>query len=221
MKYFFSPSLMCMNLIELKAQLLTLNEKADFLHVDIMDGHFVKNITLSPLFIEQIKPIAKIPIDAHLMVENPSDYIDVLKQSGADYITVHAETIKGFAFRIIERIKNLGLKVGIALNPATDINEIHYYINRVDKITVMTVDPGFAGQPFIPEMLEKIKKLKELKEKEGYNFLIEADGSCNAKTFKMLKEAGCEVFVLGTSGLFNNDANLEKAWEIMLRNFNK
>lgn len=210
---------MCINFLEIKEQITFLNTVADFLHVDIMDGHFVKNITLSPLFIEQIRSIAKIPIDAHLMVENPYDYVDILKQSGADYITIHAETIRRFAFRIIEKIKNLGLKVGIALNPTTDINEIYYYMNRVDKITIMTVDPGFAGQPFIPEMLEKIKKLKDLKSKKGYNFLIEADGSCNVKTFKLLKDAGCEVFVLGSSGLFGLDPDIKKAWGIMRKNF--
>ncbi|WP_315120383.1 D-allulose 6-phosphate 3-epimerase [uncultured Clostridium sp.] len=219
MKYKFSPSLMCMNLLKLEEQIKILNDRADFFHVDIMDGHYVKNITLSPFFIEQIKPVTTLPIDAHLMVENPDDFIDALKDAGVDYISPHAETINKDAFRIINKIKNHGLKVGIVLNPATPVDEIKYYIDKLDKITVMTVDPGFAGQPFIPEMLEKIKELKELKESNGYKYLIEIDGSCNVKTFERLKEAGGEVFIVGSSGLFNKDEDLEKAWEKMLVDF--
>lgn len=220
MKYLFSPSLMCMNLINLNEQISVLNSKADFLHVDIMDGHFVKNITLSPFFIEQIKSYVNIPIDAHLMVENPGDYIEICEKSGASFITIHAETINREAFRIIDRIKSHGLMVGIALNPATPISEIKHYINKIDKITIMTVDPGFAGQPFIPEVLEKIRDLKRLKDDNNYNYLIEADGSCNKNTFQVLKDAGCEVFVLGSSGFFNLSDDLGKAWEIMIGNFN-
>lgn len=219
MKYKFSPSLMCMNLLKLEEQIKILNDRADFFHVDIMDGHYVKNITLSPFFIEQIKPVATLPIDAHLMVEHPDDFIDALKDAGVDYISPHAETINKDAFRIINKIKNYGLKAGIVLNPATPVDEIKYYIDKLDKITVMTVDPGFAGQPFIPEMLEKIKELKELKESNGYKYLIEIDGSCNVKTFERLKEAGGEVFIVGSSGLFNKDEDLEKAWEKMLVDF--
>ena len=176
-KMMFSPSLMCMDLLYLKEQVEILNERADFYHVDIMDGHFVKNITLSPFFISTLKRISKLPIDVHLMTEYPDDYIEELAKSGADYICPHAETINKDAFRIINKIKSFGCKAGIVLNPATPIEWIKYYIHLLDKITVMTVDPGFAGQPFIPEMLDKIKELKELKEKNGYEYLIEVDGS--------------------------------------------
>lgn len=215
-KMMFSPSLMCMDLLSMKEQVEILNERADFYHVDIMDGHFVKNITLSPFFVSNLKRISKLPIDVHLMTEYPDDYIEELAKSGADYICPHAETINKDAFRIINKIKGFGCKAGIVLNPATPIEWIKYYIHLLDKITVMTVDPGFAGQPFIPEMLDKIKELKELKEKNGYEYLIEVDGSCNERTFDILTEAGAEVLIVGSSGLFNLDSDLPKAWDKMM-----
>ena len=215
-KMMFSPSLMCMDLLSMKEQVEILNERADFYHVDIMDGHFVKNITLSPFFVSNLKRISKLPIDVHLMTEYPDDYIEELAKSGADYICPHAETINKDAFRIINKIKGFGCKAGIVLNPATPIEWIKYYIHLLDKITVMTVDPGFAGQPFIPEMLDKIKELKELKEKNGYSYLIEVDGSCNERTFDILTEAGAEVLIVGSSGLFNLDSDLPKAWDKMM-----
>ena len=215
-KMMFSPSLMCMDLLSMKEQVEILNERADFYHVDIMDGHFVKNITLSPFFVSTLKRVSKLPIDVHLMTEYPDDYIEELAKAGSDYICPHAETINKDAFRIINKIKSFGCKAGIVLNPATSLDWIKYYIHLLDKITVMTVDPGFAGQPFIPEMLDKIRELKELKEKNGYNYLIEVDGSCNERTFDILTEAGAEVLIVGSSGLFNLDSDLPKAWDKMI-----
>ena len=217
----FSPSLMCMDLTKFKEQVDILNERADYYHVDIMDGHFVKNITLSPFFVEQLNKISKLPIDVHLMTEFPGDYIDELAKVGATYISPHAETINKDAFRIINRIKSLGCKVGIVLNPSTPVDWLEYYIHLIDKITVMTVDPGFAGQPFIPEMIEKIKKLKTLKEKNGYSYLIEIDGSCNERTFKRLTAAGAEILIVGSSGLFNLDKDLIVAWDKMIDIYNR
>lgn len=210
-----SPSLMCMNLMEIKQQLAVLNTRADFLHVDIMDGHYVKNITLSPFFIEQIRPYTPVAIDVHLMVEEPTHFIEAVAQAGADYICPHAETINRDAFRVINQIRALNKKVGVVLNPATPVSFIHHYIHLLDKITIMTVDPGYAGQPFIPEMVKKIAELKALKQQHGYSYLIEIDGSCNEKTYSTLLEAGAEVLIVGTSGLFNLDENLEKAWDSM------
>lgn len=214
-KPFFSPSLMCMDLLDIKNQVNTLNSRADFYHVDIMDGHFVKNITLSPDFVKVLSTISTIPIDCHLMVTNPDDYIESLAKAGAGYICPHAETINTDAFRIINKIRSLGCKVGVVLNPATPLSYIQHYIHLVDKITIMSVDPGFAGQPFIREMLDKIREAKRLKEENGYHYLIEIDGSCNERTYAELYNAGVEVFILGTSGLFNLDADLEKAWDKM------
>ncbi|NLZ34747.1 MAG: ribulose-phosphate 3-epimerase [Clostridiales bacterium] len=221
MKVMFSPSLMCMDLLNIKEQIEILNERADFYHVDIMDGHFVKNITLSPDFVKAVSPVCKAPLDCHLMVTDPDNYIESLAAAGAAYICPHAETINSDAFRVINKIKSVGCKVGVVLNPATPLSYIQHYIHLLDKITIMTVDPGFAGQPFIREMLDKIKEAKTLKEEKGYNYLIEVDGSCNEKTFKELYEAGAEVFIVGSSGLFNLDKDLRVAWDKMISNMQK
>jgi Pentose-5-phosphate-3-epimerase len=213
-----SPSLMCMNLMEIKQQLAVLDTRADFLHIDIMDGHYVKNITLSPFFIEQIRPHTKVALDVHLMVEEPTDFIEVIAKAGADYICPHAETINRDAFRVINQIRSLGKKVGVVLNPATPVSYIHHYIHLLDKITVMTVDPGYAGQPFITEMVKKIEELRDLKARHGHHYLIEIDGSCNQRTYRTLLEAGAEVLIVGTSGLFNLNDNLETAWDQMMGN---
>lgn len=215
----FSPSLMCMDFLNIKEQIEVLNNRADMLHVDIMDGHFVKNITLSPDFVRSIKKVAKIPMDCHLMVTNPEDYIDTLAEAGADYICPHAETLDNQAFRVINEIKARDCKVGIVLSPATPLDKIKHYIHLIDKLTILTVDPGYAGQPFIEEMLEKIECAKKLKEEKGYKYLIEIDGSCNKKTFKKLINAGAEVLIVGSSGLFGKDKDLNKAWEIMIEEF--
>lgn len=208
-----------MDLLNIKEQTKILNERCDMFHVDIMDGHYVKNITLSPDFVNAFTKVSKRPVDCHLMVTDPDDYIESLAKAGADYICPHAETINTDAFRILNKIKSLGCKAGAVLNPATPVSFIKHYINRLDIITVMTVDVGFAGQPFIKEMLCKIRELKKLKEENGYNYLIEVDGSCNKNTFKELYEAGAEVFIVGTSGLFSKDKDLKRAWDIMLKEF--
>lgn len=217
----FNPSLMCMDFLKIEEQINILNLRADMYHIDIMDGHFVKNITLSPDFAKSINGICKKPLDCHLMVTNPDDFIKPLADAGAGYICPHAEVINSQAFRIIRKIRDYGCKVGVALNPATPLSEIKHYIHLVDKITIMSVDPGFAGQPFISEMLEKIAEARELKEKKGYNYLIEVDGSCNEATYKQLYDAGTEVFIVGSSGLFGLDSDLTVAWDKMIGNFNK
>ena len=216
MRTLISPSLMCMNLMEIKQQLAVLDARADFLHIDIMDGHYVKNITLSPFFIEQIRPYTRVALDVHLMVENPTDFIEVIAKAGADYICPHAETINRDAFRVINQIRSLGKKVGVVLNPATPVSFIQSYIHLLDKITVMTVDPGYAGQPFIVEMIKKIEELRDLKIRHNYRYLIEIDGSCNQRTYNALLSAGAEVLIVGTSGLFNLDENLETSWDMMM-----
>ncbi|ATA20404.1 D-allulose-6-phosphate 3-epimerase [Gibbsiella quercinecans] len=218
MRTLISPSLMCMNLMEIKQQLAVLNTRADFLHIDIMDGHYVKNITLSPFFIEQIRPFTPVTIDVHMMVEEPTDFIEAVANAGADYICPHAETINKDAFRVINQIRALGKKVGVVLNPATPVAFIQHYIHLLDKITVMTVDPGYAGQPFIAEMVQKIAELRDLKTQHGYRYLIEIDGSCNQKTYRTLLNAGAEVLIVGTSGLFNLHEDLASAWSLMIEN---
>lgn len=207
-----SPSLMCMDLLKFREQIEFIDRHADYFHIDIMDGHFVPNLTLSPFFVAQVKKLATRPLDCHLMVTRPQDYISQLAQAGADFITLHPETLNGQAFRLIDEVRRLGMKVGLILNPETPVEAMKYYLHKADKITVMTVDPGFAGQPFIPEMLEKIAELKKLREREGLLYEIEIDGSCNQATFKKLIAAGADVFIVGTSGLFNHAENIEDAW---------
>lgn len=214
-KPMFSPSLMCMDLLDIKHQINVLNQFADFYHVDIMDGHYVKNLAFSPSFVQAIKKITKVPLDCHLMVTNPVDYIDPLIEAGADYICPHAETLNSIAFRTIDRIHNAGCKAGVVINPETPIEYIKEYMYLLDKITVMTIDPGFAGQPFLRKMLDKVKLLKQWKEEQGYSYLIEIDGSANQKTFHALNAAGVEVFIVGASGLFNLAENIEDAWKTM------
>ncbi|MDR0551825.1 MAG: ribulose-phosphate 3-epimerase [Spirochaetaceae bacterium] len=219
MKPEFSISLMCIDYLNIKEQVQILNTKADYYHIDIMDGHFCKNITLSPDFMRSVKKIARLPFDVHLMVEYPNDFIDLVRDAGADIISPHAETINTDAFRVINKIKSLGAKAGVVLNPATPLEYIKHYAGRLDLITIMTVDVGYAGQKFIPEMLDKIRQCKEWKAKYGWNYKISIDGSCNASTFKMLQDAGAEIYILGTSGLFALDSNLNTAWDKMKQNF--
>ena len=144
-----------------------------------------------------------------------------LAKAGAEYISPHAETINTDAFRVMNLIESLGCKKGVVLNPATPLSYIKHYLNRIDMLTIMTVDVGFAGQPFIAEMLDKIREAAELREKYGYSYKIQIDGSCNVNTFKRLREAGADVFVVGSSGLFKNDPDLNKACDIMYENFEK
>ncbi|MDF7639461.1 D-allulose 6-phosphate 3-epimerase [Lactobacillus sp. ESL0791] len=197
-----SLSLMCMDLNNVEKQINLLNDFADFYHVDIMDGHYVKNIVLSPDFIKSIKKIVKKPIDAHLMVTNPENYIDELLKNGTDIFDMHADTLHGQAFRLINKIKEKGRQVGIVLNPEDNITMIMPYIEKIDVITIMTVDPGFAGQKFIKESVEKIKSLDKLRTDKKLCFRIQVDGSCNENTVGVLSNAGTDTMILGSSGFF-------------------
>lgn len=231
MKPIINPSLMCMNFLDMKNQLSILNERVDMYHFDIMDGHYVPNITLSPDLAKAMAPACDIPIDFHLMVTDPAMFIEPCAKAVApltergiiSYYSPHAEVINGQGFRILDQIKAAGFKTGVAVNPETPLCMIEAYMHKLDKITFMSVDPGFAGQPFIPEVLDKVRQAKEMKEAnpDKYHYIIEIDGSCNAKTFKTLADAGIESFIVGTSGLFNNDPDLVKAYDILMDNFNK
>ncbi|MFC0140543.1 D-allulose 6-phosphate 3-epimerase [Erwinia mallotivora] len=211
----FSPSLMCMDLTRFKEQITAMNNKADFYHVDIMDGSYVRNITLSPFFIEHLKKITTVPIDVHLMVNHPEDIIPMCLDAGADIISFHPETANNKIFRLLNQIRDAGKKCGVVLNPATPAESITEYAHLLDKVTVMSVDPGYAGQKFIPESLKKIKKLISVREKQGYHYLTEIDGSCNEKTFGQIAASGVDVFIVGTSGLFSLDADVSRAWDKM------
>ncbi len=221
MKPEFAPSLMCMDFLKIQEQMEILNDWADYYHVDIMDGHFCKNITLSPDMVKVFSKIAKKPIDVHLMTTNPEDWIDALANAGAAYISPHAETINTDAFRILNHIESLGCKKGVVLNPATPLSYVKHYLNRIDMLTLMTVDVGFAGQPFIEEVLDKIHEAKEWKEKYGYTYKIQIDGSCNISTFKRLSNAGAEVYVVGSSSLFGKKLDLKKSCMQLEKDFDE
>ena len=215
MKTQIAPSLMCMDLMKINEQLAFLESRIHYHHVDVMDGHFVPNLTLSPYFIEQIRPHTRVAVDAHLMTVTPGNFIKACPDAGADYISMHVETLSAVGYRNIKMIRDLGKKPGLVFNPETTLDSAKHYLNLVDKVTLMTVDPGFAGQPFIPEMLAKIEELVDVRKRRGLNFPIEIDGSCNTKTYERLLRAGSDVLVVGSSGLFGLDASLERAWDKM------
>ena len=210
-----APSLMCMDLSEFKSQIQSLDNITSYYHVDIMDGHYVRNMTLSPWFIEQLNNQTRVPIEAHLMVTNPEDYVEKLLELEVDLISIHAEHLIGKAFRLQEIITTGGSMFGVVLNPETPANVIMDYIDKVDVITVMTVDPGFAGQNFIPESLKKVTELKEYKRQNNSSFVIQIDGSCNKSTYQKMKDAGAERLVLGSSGLFGLADNIDEAISMM------
>lgn len=211
-----------MDLTHFREQIHILNTRADRYHVDVMDGHYVKNMTLSPFFIEQLRKLTNVPIDVHLMAEHPQEFlIDACIDAGATMICLHPEVVQKDAFRIIRHIHQRKCEVGFVLNPATPVAALDSYIHLIDRVTIMTIDPGFAGQPFIKEMLQKIKQVKNIKKHGGYSFSIEVDGSCNESTFRLLAEAGNEIYIIGTSGLFGLHKQLDTAWETMKQIFSK
>lgn len=214
-----SPSLMTMDLDKFKEQITFLNNHVGSYHIDIMDGHYVPNIALSPWFIEEVRKISDVPMSAHLMVTHPSFWVQRLIDIKCEWICMHAEVLDGVAFRLIDQIHAAGLKAGVVLNPENPIEMIFPYIEIIDKITIMTVDPGFAGQRFIESALGKIKALRKLREEKGYQYVIEIDGSSNRKSFKKIDKAGPDIYIVGRSGLFGLDENIEKAWEIMCRDY--
>ncbi|MGG0718875.1 ribulose-phosphate 3-epimerase [Robertmurraya massiliosenegalensis] len=174
---------------------------ADYIHIDVMDGHFVPNITIGPLIVEAIRPVTTLPLDVHLMIENPDQYVEAFAKAGADFITVHVEACKHL-HRTIQNIKSLGVKAGVVLNPATSVEMIKPIIDDVDMVLLMTVNPGFGGQKFIHSVLPKIKEVKEIIEARGLKTEIEVDGGVNEETAKLCMEAGANVLVAG-SAIYN------------------
>ena len=176
---------------------------ADYIHVDVMDGHFVPNITIGPLIVEAIRPVTKLPLDVHLMIENPDQYIEAFAKAGADYITVHVEASRHL-HRTIQLIKSTGVKAGVVLNPATPVDSLKHIIEDVDMVLLMSVNPGFGGQTFISAVLPKIKQVKELADSLTPDLEIEVDGGVNEETAKLCVEAGANVLVAG-SAVFNKE----------------
>ncbi|PEE45836.1 ribulose-phosphate 3-epimerase [Priestia megaterium] len=205
------PSLMCADMGVLKETVIRLDQAGvDFFHLDVMDGSFVPNFTMGPDLIKSIRPYTNKPFDVHLMVKNPENHLDTFIEAGANMISVHAEATEHLQ-RTLQTIRDKGLKAGVALNPSTPIEELKYVIDTVDYITVMTVNPGFAGQKFIPLMYQKVKDLKHLFDKEGYNIDIQVDGNIGYETIPGVIENGANMLVCGTSSLFKSEITFEEA----------
>ena len=171
---------------------------ADWIHCDVMDGHFVPNITFGPSIVKAAHKVTKLPIDVHLMIENPGKYLEDFIKAGASYVSVHVEEVVHLN-RTVNRIKELGAKAGVVINPATPINSIVDVAEYIDLLLIMTVNPGFGGQKFIPNSIRRIKEAVTLRNEMNANFLIEIDGGVNVETAKTALEAGAEVFVAGSS----------------------
>ena len=193
-----SPSILSADFANLERDIRLVEEGgADYIHVDVMDGHFVPNLTFGANIVSAIRPITKLPLDCHLMIENPENYIADFAKAGADIITVHVESTHHI-HRAIQLIKNHGVKAGVVINPGTAIESIMPVLSEVDMVLVMTVNPGFGGQSFIKETVSKIVLLDTLKKDKGYNFEIEVDGGISPETAKICKDAGATVFVAGS-----------------------
>ncbi len=170
---------------------------ADYIHVDVMDGQFVPNITLGPNVVQAIRPVTKLPLDVHLMIVYPENYITDFAKAGSDIITVHAESTPHI-HRAVQMINDLGVKSGVVINPGTPVSAIQHVLSIVDQVLVMTVNPGFGVQSFIEETVVKIAELDLLRQENGYHYAIEVDGGIVPETAKICKEAGADVFVAGS-----------------------
>jgi ribulose-phosphate 3-epimerase len=176
---------------------------ADWIHVDVMDGHFVPNITMGPLVVEAVRRATSLPVDVHLMIENPDRYIADFANAGADYISVQVEVCQHL-HRTLHLVKEHGAKAGAVLNPATPLSTVSYVLEDLDFVLIMSVNPGFGGQKFIPGALDKINQLKSIIDEKGLDVLIQVDGGINGNTIADVSAAGADVFVAG-SAIFNAD----------------
>ncbi len=171
---------------------------ADYVHVDVMDGHFVPNITIGPLVVDAVRPVTKLPLDVHLMIENPDQYIPAFAQAGADIIVVHAEAVRHL-HRTIQLIKSLGKRAGVSLNPATSLSVLDIILPELDLVLLMTVNPGFGGQSFIESSLPKIAELRGRIDALGLPIELEVDGGVKIDNIEAIAAAGADVFVAGSA----------------------
>jgi ribulose-phosphate 3-epimerase len=177
---------------------------ADWIHVDVMDGHFVPNITIGPAVVEAVKRSTKLPLDVHLMIENPDQFLEDFAKAGSDFLTVQVEA-STHLHRTVQAIKALGVKAAVALNPATPVSALELILEDVDMVLVMSVNPGFGGQGFISQALQKIRDLKPMIASKNPNVLIEVDGGINHKTIASVAKAGADVFVAGSAIFGSSD----------------
>ena len=205
-----SPSILSADFSQLGQEIKNLeNSGADMIHVDVMDGHFVPNLTIGPPVIKALRKYTNIPFDVHLMINPVHKYIKDYAESGADIITIHPEATSSLQGSIDE-IKKYKKKVGLSLNPDTKIEVIEKYLDQIDLVLVMSVFPGFGGQKFIKDVLKKIKKISEIKHKKNFQFDIEVDGGINFSNFKEVLEAGANVLVSGTTIFKENNGDIKK-----------
>ena len=205
-----SPSILSADFSQLGNEIKRLEDGgADMIHVDVMDGHFVPNLTIGPPVIKTLRNYTKLPFDVHLMIAPVHKYIKNYAEAGADIITIHPEAT-GNLKKSINLIKELGKKVGVSLNPNTKIDIIKEFFSEINLVLIMSVYPGFGGQKFIPEVLIKIKELKKIKDQQNFNFDIEVDGGINFDNSKLVIEAGANILVSGTTIFKNNNGNIKK-----------
>ena len=184
---------------------------ADWIHIDVMDGHFVPNITIGPMITEAVKRVTDLPLDVHLMIEHPDHYIAAFAQAGADYISVHAEACTHLN-RTVSLIRHYGARPGVALNPATPVQVLEWVLEDIDFVLIMSVNPGFGGQSFIRNSLDRIIMVRQMIASRNLNTLIQVDGGVNAETIKEISDAGVDSFVAGSAIFNSNDykAAIEK-----------
>ena len=200
-----APSLLAANFVRLAEDIAKVEAAgADWLHLDIMDGHFVPNLTFGPPIVAAIRKITKLPLDVHLMVTNPAALVDAFAAAGADWLTVHVET-EPHLHRLVTHIRELGVRPAVVLNPATPLSSLEEILPEVDMVLVMSVNPGFGGQKFIPSSIDKIRRLKKQIIAVNREVLIEVDGGINAVTSPLVREAGAEVLVAGSAVFGSGD----------------
>ncbi len=210
-----SPSILSADFSQLGNEIKRLEEGgADMIHVDVMDGHFVPNLTIGPPVIKALKKHTSILFDVHLMISPVHKYIEAYSDAGADIITIHPEATDDLKLSIA-KIKELKKKVGVSLNPETKINLISNVIDQIDLVLVMSVNPGFGGQKFMPEVLTKIKELKKIQEEKKLNFDIEIDGGINFDNSRTVIEAGANILVSGTTIFKSNNGDIKKNIELL------
>ena len=210
-----SPSILAGDFSQLGSEIKKLEiGGADMIHVDVMDGHFVPNLTIGPPVIKALRKYTKLPFDVHLMISPVHKYIKNFSDAGSDIITIHPEATENLKDSI-DLIKNLGKKVGISLNPDTPIDKIVKYLNEINLVLVMTVHPGFGGQKFISKILDKIKNLKKIKDEKNFDFKIEVDGGINFENNKLVIAAGADILVSGTTIFRDNNGDIKKNIELL------